>query len=70
MYLLKRFGCHLNVMVCSGIEAIKYVFKYVYKQPSRANINLSESGLGPEDDGVERANNYFHGLAIGADEAC
>eukprot|EP00889_Picochlorum_renovo_P007403 jgi/Picre1/34433/NNA_001901.t1 len=37
MYLLKRYNCHLNVMVCSGIEGIKYMFKYVYKEASRSN---------------------------------
>ena len=43
MYLLKRYDCHLNVMVCYGIEAIKYVFKYIYKEASRSNISLHET---------------------------
>src|SRR5271168_2401356 len=29
-YLLRRYNCHINVETCSGINAIKYIFKYVY----------------------------------------
>ena len=65
MYLLKRYNCHLNVMVCSGIEGIKYMFKYVYKEASRANVSLSE-----RREAVETVDNFFDGLCIGSAEAC
>lgn len=26
-YLLKRYNCHMNVEVCSGIRAVKYLYK-------------------------------------------
>lgn len=26
-YLLKKFNCHMNVEVCSGIRAVKYLYK-------------------------------------------
>ena len=67
MYLLKRYNCHLNVMVCSGIEGIKYMFKYVYKQASRANISLSEKKASED---IESVDNFFDGLCIGSAEAC
>jgi len=67
LYLLKRYSCHLNVMVCSGIEGIKYMFKYVYKEASRANISLSEKQGGGHTDNVD---NFFDGLCIGSAEAC
>ena len=63
MYLLKRYNRHLNVMVCSGIEGIKYMFKYVYKEASRANVSLSERG-----EAVETVDNFFDGLCIGSAE--
>eukprot|EP00889_Picochlorum_renovo_P006380 jgi/Picre1/33410/NNA_008734.t1 len=66
MYLLKRYNCHLNVMVCSGIEGIKYMFKYVYKEASRANVSLSER----REATVETVDNFFDGLCIGSAEAC
>ena len=68
MYLLKRYNCHLNVMVCSGIEGIKYMFKYVYKEPSRANVALSEKSDG--DEAAEMVDHFFDGLCIGSAEAC
>ncbi|XP_027158647.1 uncharacterized protein LOC113760290 [Coffea eugenioides] len=30
-YLLAKFDCHINVEICSGIEAVKYIYKYIYK---------------------------------------
>eukprot|EP00889_Picochlorum_renovo_P006425 jgi/Picre1/33455/NNA_008779.t1 len=66
MYLLKRYNCHLNVMVCSGIEGIKYMFKYVYKEASRSNVSLSER----REATVETVDNFFDGLCIGSAEAC
>ena len=63
MNLLKRYNCHFNVMVCSGIESIKYV----YKKASRANVSLSER---KEELGVDTVDNFFDGLCIGSAEAC
>ena len=30
-YLLTRYNCHINDEVCSGVKAIKYLYKYIYK---------------------------------------
>ncbi|XP_027077088.2 uncharacterized protein [Coffea arabica] len=30
-YLLAKFDCHINVEICSAIEAVKYIYKYIYK---------------------------------------
>ncbi|XP_071930166.1 uncharacterized protein [Coffea arabica] len=30
-YLLAKYDCHINVEVCSAIEAVKYIYKYIYK---------------------------------------
>ena len=37
-YLSRRYNCHINVETCSGINAIKYIFKYVYKGHDRAFV--------------------------------
>ncbi|KAG5584668.1 hypothetical protein H5410_045102 [Solanum commersonii] len=29
-YLLMRYNCHIKVEVCSGVKAIKYLYKYIY----------------------------------------
>jgi len=39
-YLLTKFECHLNVEVCTSIRAVKYLYKYTYKGPDRACIEV------------------------------
>ena len=39
-YLLLRYDCHLNVEVCTSIKAVKYLYKYTYKGPDRANMEV------------------------------
>jgi len=34
-YLTKMFNAHINVEVFTGIQSVKYLFKYVYKGPDR-----------------------------------
>ncbi|KAF8692406.1 Helitron helicase-like domain at N-terminus, partial [Rhizoctonia solani] len=45
-FLSKRYTCHINVETCSGIRAIKYVFKYVYKGGDRISIELTTNAEG------------------------
>lgn len=39
-YLNRHFGAHINVEVCSSVQAIKYIHKYIYKGSDRATIQL------------------------------
>jgi hypothetical protein len=32
-YLTKMFNAHINVEVSTGIQSVKYLFKYIYKGP-------------------------------------
>jgi len=41
-FLTKRYNCHINVEICSSIQAVKYLYKYVYKGPDRANLLLED----------------------------
>ena len=34
----------LNVEVCSSNEAVKYLYKYLYKGPDRAMLNVANYG--------------------------
>jgi hypothetical protein len=42
-YLCKKFNAHINVEVCSHMIAIKYLFKYVYKGPDRATVEIASA---------------------------
>ncbi|KAK6027977.1 hypothetical protein OSTOST_05986 [Ostertagia ostertagi] len=37
-YLIMKYDCHINMEICGMISAVKYLYKYVYKGPDRANI--------------------------------
>ncbi|XP_074300384.1 uncharacterized protein LOC141631642 [Silene latifolia] len=39
-YLLDLFDCQLNVEVCSTIQAVKYLYKYVYKGHDKISFNI------------------------------
>ncbi|QRW20512.1 Helitron helicase-like domain at N-terminus [Rhizoctonia solani] len=45
-FLSKKYTCHMNVETCSGIGAIKYVLKYVYKGGDRISIELTTNAEG------------------------
>ena len=35
-YLTAKYDAHINVEICNTVQAIKYLFKYVYKRHDRA----------------------------------
>nr|XP_027118421.1 uncharacterized protein LOC113735625 [Coffea arabica] len=40
-YLLAKYDCHINVEICSAIEAVKYIYKYIYKGHDRVMYQLT-----------------------------
>ena len=42
-YLLATFECHFNVEICSTVQAVKYLYKYVYKGHDRVSFNIGNS---------------------------
>ena len=47
-YLSLRYNCHINIEICSSLDAIKYLYKYMYKGADSANIVLSRAPEGSE----------------------
>jgi hypothetical protein len=41
-YLLKRYNSHINVEICTSIQAVKYLFKYIYKGYDCAQVTTKE----------------------------
>jgi hypothetical protein len=54
------------VEVCSSIKAIKYLYKYVYKGPDRANVGLNRMTTEP----VNEPKLYLDARYISPPEAC
>ncbi|XP_074293518.1 uncharacterized protein LOC141620583 [Silene latifolia] len=53
-YLLSMFDCHLNVEVCSTIEVVKYLYKYVYKGHDKISFNVVRSSDPKPVDEIEQ----------------
>ncbi|XP_071935702.1 uncharacterized protein [Coffea arabica] len=43
-YLLSKFNCHINVEICSTIQAVKYIYKYIYKGHDKILYQVSNTG--------------------------
>jgi PIF1-like helicase/Helicase len=61
-FLTKKFDCHINVEVCNSVQAVKYLYKYVYKGHDRAAVVMGED--------VDEIKSYLEGRYISASEAC
>ena len=39
-YLTLKYCCHINVEVCGSVQAVKYLYKYIYKGHDRAMVEV------------------------------
>ncbi|XP_026428485.1 uncharacterized protein LOC113324378 [Papaver somniferum] len=52
-WLLQKYDCHINVEICSSVDNVKYLYKYVYK-----GLDYVSFGVQPEDhDEITRYKN-------------
>ncbi|XP_073042800.1 uncharacterized protein [Primulina eburnea] len=52
-YLLAKFNCHINVEICSTIQAIKYIYKYIYKGHDKILYTLVVNENNPVVDEIK-----------------
>ncbi|XP_078443457.1 uncharacterized protein LOC144712871 isoform X2 [Wolffia australiana] len=72
-YLCKAFNCHINLEICSSVQSVKYLYKYVYKGHDRIQARVSATNLGtcsttpytPHDEAQE----YLDARYVSASEA-
>lgn len=38
LFLLQKYQTHINMEVCNTVKAIKYVYKYIFKNNDRLTI--------------------------------
>eukprot|EP00965_Chrysotila_dentata_P220818 6192010-Pleurochrysis_carterae.AAC.1 len=43
IFLSGKYTCHLNVEACASVESVKYLYKYVYKEPDRAMVAINNT---------------------------
>ncbi|XP_078431367.1 uncharacterized protein LOC144703147 [Wolffia australiana] len=51
-YLCKVFNCHINVEICSSIQSVKYLYKYVYKGHDRIQAKVSSKNVPMDSSNV------------------
>jgi hypothetical protein len=42
-YLIRRYKAHINVEICTTVQAIKYIHKYVYKRRNKATLEIADT---------------------------
>ncbi|XP_075499811.1 uncharacterized protein LOC142538359 [Primulina tabacum] len=52
-FLLYRYDCHINVEICSGLTAVKYLYKYIYKGHDKIYVNISSHDSGTYIDEIK-----------------
>lgn len=70
-YLLAKFGCHINVEVCTTVKSVKYIYKYVYKGNDSANIRLEDPNqiVNVEAVSHDEVTNFVSGRYVASSEA-
>lgn len=38
-FLLKKYGCHLNVEACTSVKPVGYLYKYIFKGSDSADVS-------------------------------
>ena len=70
-WLTLRYGCHTNVEMCSTIQCVKYMYKYVYKGGDRTLVKIVSSNDKDKDDDEQHdeITEYLQGRYLTAPEA-
>jgi hypothetical protein len=42
-HLIRRYKAHINVEICTTVQAIKYIHKYVYKGRDKATLEIANT---------------------------
>ena len=63
-YLSRKYDCHINVEVTSGIKAVKYLYKYTYKGGDMATVATGNSN---ENDEIQH---FIDSRYVSSMEAC
>ena len=56
-YLSVKYACHINVEVATGIEVVKYLYKYIYKDHDHIYISVETDGA--IDESIDEIKEYM-----------
>ena len=69
LYLTTKYDCHINVEICSSVQAVKYLYKYVYKGPDRAQAQFQPINTDQNIVDVDEISEYCDARYVSAIEA-
>ena len=52
-YLSKKYSAHINIEICSTINSCKYLYRYVYKGPDMASVQVVQKQGDPADTSLD-----------------
>ncbi|XP_022891761.1 uncharacterized protein LOC111406602 [Olea europaea var. sylvestris] len=64
--ILAKYDCHINIEICSSVNAVKYLYKYVYKRHNRVNFMVNKE---TNEHYVDKISNYQTARWISAPKA-
>jgi hypothetical protein len=64
-YLVELFDCHINVEICSSVQTVKYIHKYVYKGCDRASVKIVNG-----EEVIDEIDDFVDGRYISPVDAC
>ena len=65
-YLSAKYTYHINVEVATGIEVVKYLYKYIYKGHDRACVSVEADGA--IDEPIDEIKEYMDARYVSACE--
>jgi hypothetical protein len=42
-YLIRRYKTYINVEICITVQAVKYIYKYIYKGRNRVTLEIANT---------------------------
>ncbi len=68
-YLSLKYNAHINVEICSSIQSVKYIFRYVYKGHDCANMEFKYSEYGSGTLEWDETKSFLNARCVSAPEA-
>ena len=51
-FLIRRYLAYINVEILIDVNAVKYIYKYVYKDVNKTTIDLKDSNASIKQDEI------------------
>ena len=79
LFFTTKYNCHINLEICNSIQAVKYLYKYVYKgsdhvsmQMEKCDAILKNQIVPPKSTNIAKneIKNFTEARYVSASEAC